>query len=148
MYKVISLFSGVGGSSSGYKQAGLDVVAAVEFIDHQASNYRLNNKSATVYEADIRELDPTSILNDLNIKIGELDVLDGSPPCASFSSCGASYKHWGKVKEYSNKKQRTDDLFFEYIRFFLLAGIALGFVLGIVSVKKFDDKINEDEIGI
>jgi len=47
----------------------------------------------------------------------ELDIFDGSPPCASFSTAGKRDKHWGKVKIYSNRKQRTDDLFFEYIRF-------------------------------
>ena len=54
-------------------------------------------------------------------KPGELDLLDGSPPCASFSTAGKREAGWGKVKAYSDTKQRTDDLFFEYAR--LLAGI-------------------------
>lgn len=117
MYKVISLFSGCGGSSSGYKKAGLDVIASVEFIDFQAENYRNNFKNTKVYEIDIRKLDPLKVLEDVNIKVGELDILDGSPPCSSFSLSGKREKGWGKVKNYSNTKQRTDDLFEEYIRF-------------------------------
>jgi len=117
MYKVISLFSGCGGSSLGYKLAGLKVLASVEFIDFQAENYRLNFPDTKVYEKDIRTLNPLDILNDLNLGVGELDVLDGSPPCSSFSTCGSKEKGWSKVKKYSNRKQRTDDLFFEYIRF-------------------------------
>ena len=56
-------------------------------------------------------------MRDLRIKPGELDVLDGSPPCASFSMAGNREKDWSKVKKYSSTEQRTDDLFFEYVRF-------------------------------
>ena len=52
---------------------------------------------------------------------GELDLFDGSPPCASFSTAGKREAGWGKVKKYSDKSQRTDDLFFEYTR--LLQGL-------------------------
>lgn len=117
MYKVISLFSGAGGSSTGYKLAGYDVVASVEFIKHQAANYRLNYPNTKVYEQDIRTIDPLQVLKDTNIQVGELDVLDGSPPCSSFSTAGKVSKGWNEEKKYSNKKQRTDDLFYEYIRF-------------------------------
>jgi DNA (cytosine-5)-methyltransferase 1 len=117
MYKVISTFSGIGGSSQGYKQAGFNVVASVEFLDYQAHNYRLNHPNAKVYQGDIRQLDPLQILSEVGLSVGELDILDGSPPCSSFSTNGIVSKGWGKVKAYGNKKQRTDDLFFEYIRF-------------------------------
>lgn len=117
MYKVISTFSGIGGSSQGYKQAGLNVLASVEFLDYQARTYRLNHPTTRVYEADIRTLDPLAILADLGLKPGELDILDGSPPCSSFSTAGLVEDGWGKSKQYGNRKQRTDDLFYEYIRF-------------------------------
>jgi DNA (cytosine-5)-methyltransferase 1 len=117
MYKVISTFSGIGGSSQGYKQAGLEVVGSVEFLDYQARIYKANHTKTKLYQADIRELDPISILKELDIKVGELDILDGSPPCSSFSTAGSIDDGWGKVKKYGNKTQRTDDLFLEYIRF-------------------------------
>jgi DNA (cytosine-5)-methyltransferase 1 len=116
-YRVISTFSGSGGSSLGYKMAGLKVLAACEFIDFQAENYRLNFPDTKVYEQDIRKIDPLEILNDFNLKSGDLDILDGSPPCSDFSISGKRQDGWGKVKKYSNKKQRVDDLFFEYMRF-------------------------------
>lgn len=117
MYQVISTFSGIGGSSQGYKQAGLNVLASVEFLDYQARTYRLNHPTTRVYEADIRTLDPLAILADLGLKPGELDILDGSPPCSSFSTAGLVSDGWGKAKSYGNKRQRTDDLFWDYIRF-------------------------------
>lgn len=117
MYKVISLFSGIGGSSQGYKQAGLNVVASVEFLDYQARTYRLNHPTTRLYQSDIRTLEPLTILQDLGLSIGELDILDGSPPCSSFSTSGITSDGWGKAKDYGNKRQRTDDLFWDYIRF-------------------------------
>lgn len=117
MYKVISTFSGIGGSSQGYKQAGLNVIASVEFLDYQARIYKANHTHTKLYQEDIRELNPLEILKEQNIKVGELDILDGSPPCSSFSTAGSIDDGWGKVKKYGNKTQRTDDLFLEYIRF-------------------------------
>ncbi|MVM36069.1 DNA (cytosine-5-)-methyltransferase [Spirosoma sp. HMF4905] len=117
MYKVISTFSGIGGSSQGYKQAGLRVIASVEFLDYQAENYRLNHPTTHLYQGNIRDLDPLAILADHELQPGELDILDGSPPCSSFSTNGIVSEGWGKVKDYGNKKQRTDDLFYEFIRF-------------------------------
>ena len=115
--RVISLFSGIGGSSEGYIAAGADVLASVEFLDYQARVYRANHPETRVYEEDIRKPDPLEIISYLGLKVGELDVLDGSPPCSSFSVSGKGSKGWGKAKSYGNRKQVTDDLFFEYIRF-------------------------------
>lgn len=117
MYKVISTFSGIGGSSTGYKMAGYDVLAAVEFLDYQAANYSLNYPNTKVYQEDIRKLDPLKILKDCDLKVGELSILDGSPPCSSFSTAGSISDGWGKAKKYGNRVQTTDDLFYQYIRF-------------------------------
>jgi DNA (cytosine-5)-methyltransferase 1 len=70
---------------------------------------------------DIRQVTAEDILTAINMRQGELDLFDGSPPCSSFSTAGKREKGWGKVKKYSDKAQRTDDLFFEYIR--LLDGL-------------------------
>lgn len=103
---VISLFAGCGGSSLGYKLAGCKVLAAVEYDKHAASVYRDNFPKTYLYEADIATLDPLEILGALGLEPGELDILDGSPPCQGFSMAG---------------KRRMDDprnrLFEEYVRF-------------------------------
>jgi DNA (cytosine-5)-methyltransferase 1 len=115
-YKVVSLFSGCGGSSSGYKLAGMNVVLANEFIEEAANTYEANHPGTIMLRDDIRTLTGKGILSKINMNVGELDLLDGSPPCASFSFIGKREKGWGKVKQYSDKKQRVDDLFHEYIR--------------------------------
>lgn len=117
MYKVISTFSGIGGSSQGYKQAGFNVIASVEFLDYQARIYKANHPYTKLYQDDIRKLNPIKILEDIGLKPYELDIFDGSPPCSSFSTAGSIDHGWGKTKKYGNKVQRTDDLFLEYIRF-------------------------------
>lgn len=115
-YKVISTFSGCGGSSLGYRMAGFNVLAASEFDKQAADTYEANFPGTLVLRGDIRELTGVDLLRKVNLKVGQLDVLDGSPPCASFSTAGKREKHWGTVKDYSGQKQRTDDLFWEFAR--------------------------------
>jgi DNA (cytosine-5)-methyltransferase 1 len=115
-YKVVSLFSGCGGSSLGYKLAGFEVLLANEFIDIAADTYQANFPNTIVLRDDIRKLTGEIILNKINLKVGELDLLDGSPPCQAFSTAGKREKKWNKIVKYSETKQRTDDLLFEYAR--------------------------------
>lgn len=115
--KVCSLFSGGGGSSLGYKMAGFSVVYANEFVEEARATYKANFPKTYVDGRDIRTVTPEDILEKTGLKKGELDVLDGSPPCCAFSMCGKRDKKWGKARKYSdNKTQVVDDLFFEYIR--------------------------------
>lgn len=116
-FKVVSTFSGCGGSSLGYRMAGLNVIWANEFIPEAQKAY-LDNKEAGCYLnlKDIRQIKPENILEEAGVKKGEIDIFDGSPPCSSFSTAGKREKGWGKIKKYSSTLQRTDDLFFEYIR--------------------------------
>jgi DNA (cytosine-5)-methyltransferase 1 len=115
-FNVVSTFSGTGGSSEGYKRAGFNVLASLEFIEEARKSYRLNFPNTPIIAKNIRETTGKEILELINLKKGELDVLDGSPPCASFSTQGAGVKYWGKEKKYSDTVQRTDDLFDEQIR--------------------------------
>ncbi len=116
LFNVVSLFSGGGGSSTGYRLAGGNVLAANEFIESARNTYSANYPNTIVFSEDIRILTGKMILDKIGINYGELDILDGSPPCASFSTAGKINKLWGQVKAYSETKQRTDDLFEEYIR--------------------------------
>lgn len=115
-FNVISTFSGCGGSSLGYKMAGFRVLWANEFIPAAQETYRANHHGTILDTRDIRTVTGADILSAVGMKPGELDVFDGSPPCASFSTSGKREKGWGLVKAYSDTKQRTDDLFFEYAR--------------------------------
>lgn len=112
-----STFSGTGGNSTGIKWAGFDLRYASEFIPSAQESYRANHPGTFLDGRDIRITQPEDILKAANLRAGELDLLDGSPPCSSFSTSGKRDKGWGEPKSYSDGViQRTDDLFWEYIR--------------------------------
>ena len=151
-FNCISTFSGCGGSSLGYRMAGFRVLWANEFIESARDSYNCNKAKYTILDGrDIRQVKASEILNAIKLKPGQLDLFDGSPPCASFSTAGKRQADWGKVKTYSDTKQRTDDLFFEYIRLLndlkpkvfiaenvagLVKGVAKGYFIEIIKQLK------------
>lgn len=109
--KVISAFAGGGGSSLGYRQAGADVRAAIEFVPKAAQTYRTNFPSTHIEMRDIRDLllpeNVSGFLERAGLHIGELDILDGSPPCKNFSTAGKGLGEFGVVQSYSDRSQRN-----------------------------------------
>jgi hypothetical protein len=82
-------FAGCGGSSLGYRMAGFRVLYANEFVEAARDTYSANKREWTVVDdRDIRSVTPESMLELMGLGRGELDLLDGSPPCASFSTAG------------------------------------------------------------
>lgn len=87
----IDLFSGAGGFSLAAYNAGVDVLAAIEFDQNAAETYRKNlverlGAPTQVFAQDITKVDIHSIMRYQGIKEGELDILLGGPPCQGFSS--------------------------------------------------------------
>ena len=87
----IDLFSGAGGLSLAAHNAGVDVLAAIEFDQKAAETYKKNlidrlGTKTQVYAEDITEFNIDSLINDIGIKKGTLDILLGGPPCQGFSS--------------------------------------------------------------
>lgn len=118
LFTVISTFAGGGGSSTGYKLAGGNVLVVNEFVDAAVDTYKENYPDTPVIKDDIKKLTGKDFLELAKISKGELDILDGSPPCSAFSIAGKREKGWDKTKKYSDDKQveNIEDLFFEYIR--------------------------------
>ena len=85
---VISTFAGCGGSSLGYKLAGFKELLAVEWDDNAVATFKLNFPEVPVYHGDIAKLSGDECMRLAGIKKGQLDVLDGSPPCQGFSTAG------------------------------------------------------------
>jgi len=82
------LFAGCGGSSLGYKYAGFKELLAIEWDDNAVKTFQLNFPDVPIWQKDIKEITGQEIINSLGIKKGELDLLDGSPPCQGFSTAG------------------------------------------------------------
>lgn len=113
--KVFGTFICGGGSTMGYKLAGFNHIGGVEIDPKIADVYQSNHKPNYLFVEDIREFikrenKPKELFN--------LDILDGSPPCSSFSMAGNREKDWGKEKIFKEgqTKQVLDDLFFEFIK--------------------------------
>lgn len=111
--KVFSTFSCAGGSTMGYKLSGFDVIGCNEIDPEIFKIYKLNHNPKYSFVCSIRDL----IDKDLPEELYNLDILDGSPPCSTFSTAGNREKDWNKEKQFKEgqKKQRLDDLFFSFI---------------------------------
>lgn len=104
-FTVVSTFSGLGGSSLGYKLAGGKMLLACDFDDHAVETYKKNYPHTPVFHGDISKLSVEKIMQITGLKEGELDIFDGSPPCQGFSQCGKR-----------NMNDNRNQLFVEYCR--------------------------------
>lgn len=82
----LDLFSGVGGTTLGMRQARFRVIGAVDVEPLALQSYSLNFPSVGRWECDIRSLDPVAVMRELGHNRGELGLLAGCPPCQGFSS--------------------------------------------------------------
>jgi DNA (cytosine-5)-methyltransferase 1 len=112
--KVFGTFICGGGSTMGYKLAGFEHLGGVEIDPPIADVYKTNHNPKYLFIEDIREFAKRT---DFPKDLYNLDILDGSPPCSSFSMAGNREKDWGKTKVFreGQAEQRLDDLFFDYI---------------------------------
>jgi DNA (cytosine-5)-methyltransferase 1 len=112
--KVFGTFICGGGSTMGYKLAGYDHLGGVEIDPKVADVYRENHKPKHLYVEDIRLFNQRQ---DLPPELYDLDLLDGSPPCSTFSMAGSREGAWGKKKVFreGQAKQTLDDLVFVYV---------------------------------
>ena len=113
--KVFSTFACAGGSTMGYKLAGYKVIGCLEIDGKMIELYKINHHPQYVFCEDIREFNKR---NDLPDELYDLDILDGSPPCSTFSMAGNRQKDWGREKCFreGQKKQKLDDLYYEFIK--------------------------------
>lgn len=87
-FRYISTFAGCGGSSLGYKWAGGRGLAAIEFDANAVATYRANFPDTPVIDRDIAKVTAEELMQVAKIGVGQLDILDGSPPCQGFSTAG------------------------------------------------------------
>ena len=80
MYKVGSMFAGIGGICLGFKNAGCKLIWANEIDKFACITYRENFGSDYLVEGDIKEINENSI--------PDLDILTAGFPCQAFSIAG------------------------------------------------------------
>jgi DNA (cytosine-5)-methyltransferase 1 len=102
---VISTFAGGGGSSLGYNLAGYKELLAIEWDSNAAECLKANFPGLPVFQQDIKKITSKKILDFTGLAPGELDLLDGSPPCQGFSTTGKR-----------DHKDQRNNLFIEFVR--------------------------------
>lgn len=115
--KVFSCFACGGGSTMGYKLAGCDVLGCCEIDPKMNEIYIKNHHPKYNFLMDIREFN--KLPNDkIPPELFNLDILDGSPPCTTFSMVGEREESWGKKKKFreGQAEQTLDDLSFVFIK--------------------------------
>lgn len=112
--KVFSCFACGGGSTMGYKLAGFDVIGHNDIDKKMIEVYKVNHNPKYSFHESITTF---AKRKDLPKELYELDILDGSPPCSTFSMAGNREKDWGKEKKFreGQEKQILDTLFFDFI---------------------------------
>lgn len=151
--KVFTCFSCGGGSTMGYKLAGFDVIGCNEIDPKMMEVYIKNHNPKYSFLESIQTFKNR---NDLPSELYELEILDGSPPCSSFSMVGNREKDWGKQKVFreGQAEQVLDTLFFDFIDLakklkpkIVIAENVKGLLIG--NAKKYVRKIYKqfDEAG-
>ena len=114
--KVFSCFACGGGSTMGYKLAGCDVIGCCEIDPKMNEVYIKNHHPKHNFLMDIRKFNQLPD-EELPEELFDLDILDGSPPCTTFSMAGDREESWGKKKKFreGQAEQTLDDLSFVFI---------------------------------
>lgn len=108
--RALDLFAGCGGLTQGLVDAGFAVVGAIELSTVAAHTYAMNHPGVRVWNEDIRAVTATSVMRDLDLRPGELDLIAGCPPCQGFS----------RLRTLNGTQEVEDDrndLVFQYLRF-------------------------------
>lgn len=127
IYNALDLFCGAGGFSIGMKQAGINVVASIEFNPQIAKTYKYNNPQTNLIVDDIRFIKASKDDTDILIPPHEhefqdikqifdnnqlsCDIIFGGPPCQGFSMAGRRIRTSTRFLE-----DERNYLFKEFIR--------------------------------
>ena len=113
--KVFSCFACGGGSTMGYKMSGYTVLGCNEIDPEMIKIYKNNHNPKYAF---LESISTFRLRDDLPEDLFDLDILDGSPPCSSFSMAGSREKEWGEKKKFreGQAEQVLDDSFFDFIK--------------------------------
>jgi DNA (cytosine-5)-methyltransferase 1 len=81
----IDLFCGCGGMSWGAQKAGFQVLVGIDSDQHALKTYQHNFGTQKGWLKNLTTLTPQTLLEELQLEVGELDMLIGGPPCQGFS---------------------------------------------------------------
>lgn len=133
---VLDLFSGAGGMSHGFAEAGFFIAVGVDENPWTVRTHGYNFLSKSIQQ-DIRTIaDPEAFIHDLGVP--RVDLIIGGPPCQGYSLIGrGKLKSLGKEKE-AYYRNVLNTLYQEFTRF-VLALKPLAFVMENVPAMAYYD---------
>ncbi len=112
-HKIIDLFAGAGGLTTGFHMAGFESLCAIDVDAKALTTYKHNYPNAQIIHQDIRQVSPGDLRLALGLQQEELTALVGGPPCQGFSrNVPAGYRY---LNDYRNQLYRT---FLEFVEEF------------------------------
>lgn len=133
-YKVIDLFSGAGGLSKGFLDAGYDIKLGIDFDEKALLTFSKNHGDTKALKLDLFDLNNINIIKKkFEEKNDKLDVLVGGPPCQGFSLAGK--------REENDKRNKLYTAMLEMAKKLLPRAVVLENVPGILTL--YDGKVKE-----
>ncbi|BAZ30306.1 cytosine specific DNA methyltransferase [Cylindrospermum sp. NIES-4074] len=130
-YKIIDLFAGAGGLTTGFHLNGFESLCAIDSNKKALATYGYNFPHTKVIHQDIRKVNPVELRSWLGLQREELKVLIGGPPCQGFSrNIPAGYRY---LNEHRNQLYRT---FLEFVQEFRPIYVIIENVPEILSAYK------------
>ncbi len=136
MYKYIDLFCGCGGLSLGFKMAGFDLVAGIDYNQAATNTFRDNFPGSKAICANILEMDKNLISDSIG-RMSDIDIIIGGPPCQGFS---VANKNYVILDDPRNK------LFFEFVKFVDLASPKVVVIENVPQIITKDNGYAKDRI--
>lgn len=125
--KAIDFFCGAGGMTKGFFQAGINVIAGIDFDANCMLTYESNNKPSEFFMADIKKIEPSEIQHFVDQRENEPLVFVAAPPCQPFSN-------FNNKKEYKTEARLLGD-FLKFVSFYLPDYLVIENVPGIARVS-------------
>ncbi|XP_054983670.1 DNA (cytosine-5)-methyltransferase 1 isoform X3 [Sorex araneus] len=137
--RTLDVFSGCGGLSEGFHQAGIsETLWAIEMWEPAAQAFRLNNPGSTVFTEDCNTLlkqvmggERVNSLGQLLPQKGDVELLCGGPPCQGFSGMNRF-----NSRTYSKFKNSLVVSFLSYCDYYRPRYFLLENVRNFVSFKR------------
>lgn len=120
---VIDLFAGAGGMTEGLRKAGFKSVLANEYDLMAAKTFSFNHPNIPILIKDIKELTANEIMSLTGLKVGELSLISGGPPCQGFSLAGPRLDNDSRNQMFKEFVRLVDDLRPEVFLFENVSGI-------------------------
>jgi DNA (cytosine-5)-methyltransferase 1 len=130
----VDLFAGCGGLTEGLKQAGFNVVGAVEIDELAANVYEANHPDVEkVWKRDIRWLTAKEAMKFLKLMPGELDLLAGCPPCQGFSTM----RTLNRASAVEDERNDLVSQFTKFVKAFEPKAVMMENVPGLANDERF-----------